>query len=45
MNQTVTITVELQTEHKPNNEKHLEHVVEEYFRSKGVRMENKVIKV
>jgi len=43
--QTLTITIEFQTEHKPDTEEHLKQVAENYFRSKGILLEGNVIRV
>jgi len=40
MNQQLTVTIEFQTEHKPDTEEHLKQVAENYFRSKGVVLQD-----
>ena len=43
--QTLTITVEFKVKHNPGSDSHLEAILENYFRAKGITYKDGVIVV
>lgn len=43
--QTLNITLKYKVKHNPGNEPHLKVIAENYFRSKGVKLEDNLIEI
>jgi hypothetical protein len=44
-NQSLTITIKFKVEHTPGDQHHLEQIVENYLRPKGVVIKNNIIEI